>query len=149
VRIILDSRLRLPLTARVVAEAKRVPTWVITLRGGDALRQEAFRECGVELIEVGPDDGAGIAMTKALQALGARGITRILAEGGAMLAAALLRSGLADRLAWFHAPRIIGGDGIAAVAPLGLERLAGAPGFVRTGVQEVGDDVLETYRRVP
>jgi diaminohydroxyphosphoribosylaminopyrimidine deaminase/5-amino-6-(5-phosphoribosylamino)uracil reductase len=149
VRVIVDSRLRLPLTARVVADAKRVPTWVVTLRGGDALRQEAFRACGVALIEVGPDDGAGIDMKEALQALGARGITRILAEGGAMLAAALLRTQLADRLAWFHAPRVIGGDGIAAVAPLGLARLADAPGFLRTGIQELGDDVLETYRRIP
>jgi diaminohydroxyphosphoribosylaminopyrimidine deaminase/5-amino-6-(5-phosphoribosylamino)uracil reductase len=149
VRVIVDSRLRLPLTARVVADAKRVPTWIVTLRGGDALRQEAFRDCGVELIEVEPDDGAGIDMKEALQALGGRGLTRVLAEGGAQLAAALLRARLADRLAWFHAPRVIGGDGIAAVAPLGVVQLGRAPGFVRTSIQEIGDDVLETYRRVP
>lgn len=146
VRIIVDSRLRMPLTARAVADARRVPTWIVTLRHGDALRQEAFRACGVELVEAGSDE-AGVNMKEALQALGARGLTRILVEGGSLLAASLLRAGLVDRLAWFRAPRLIGGDGIPAVAGFGLEQLAEAPGFVRTELLEIGEDVLETYRR--
>jgi diaminohydroxyphosphoribosylaminopyrimidine deaminase/5-amino-6-(5-phosphoribosylamino)uracil reductase len=147
VRIVVDSRLRLPLTARLVADARDVATWIVTLRQGDPIRQEAFRACGVELIEVGPDDGAGIAMGEALQVLGARGLTRILAEGGAMLASALLRAELVDRVAWFRAPRVIGGDGVASVASIGLAELAATPRFERVGVQELGEDVLETYRR--
>jgi diaminohydroxyphosphoribosylaminopyrimidine deaminase/5-amino-6-(5-phosphoribosylamino)uracil reductase len=147
VRVIVDSRLRLPLTARVVAEARQVPTWIVTLRDGDALRQEAFRDCGVELVEVGADGAAGISMTEAMQALGARGLTRILVEGGAMLAASLLRAGLIDRLAWFRAPRVIGGDGVPAVAAFGVEQLVASPGFERVALQEIGEDVLETYRR--
>jgi diaminohydroxyphosphoribosylaminopyrimidine deaminase / 5-amino-6-(5-phosphoribosylamino)uracil reductase len=147
VRIVVDSRLRVPLTARIVADARRAPTWFLTLRGGDALRQEAFRACGVELIEVEPDGGAGVALAAGLRALGARGVTRVLAEGGSHVAASLLRDRLVDRIAWFRAPRLIGGDGIPAVAAFGLEHLAAAPGFVRCGLIECGEDVLETYRR--
>jgi diaminohydroxyphosphoribosylaminopyrimidine deaminase / 5-amino-6-(5-phosphoribosylamino)uracil reductase len=147
VRIVVDSRLRVPLTARIVADAQRAPTWFLTLRGGDALRQEAFRACGVELIEVEPDGGVGVAMAAGLRALGARGVTRVLAEGGSHVAASLLRDRLVDRIAWFRAPRLIGGDGIPAVAAFGLEHLAAAPGFVRCGLIECGEDVLETYRR--
>jgi diaminohydroxyphosphoribosylaminopyrimidine deaminase/5-amino-6-(5-phosphoribosylamino)uracil reductase len=149
VRIVVDSRLRVPLTARIIADARQAPTWFITLRGGDALRQAAFRECGVELIEVEPDGGAGIAMAAGLRALGERGVTRVLAEGGSHVAASLLRDRLVDRIAWFRAPRLIGGDGIPAVAPFGLGRLADAPGFARSGLIECGEDVLETYRRTP
>jgi len=149
VRIVVDSRLRVPLTARVVADARRAPTWFLTLRDGDALRQEAFRACGVELIEVDADGGAGVDMAAGLRALGARGVTRVLAEGGSHLAASLLRDSLVDRLAWFRAPRLIGGDGIPAVAAFGLERLADAPGFARGQSIEAGEDVLETYRRTP
>jgi diaminohydroxyphosphoribosylaminopyrimidine deaminase/5-amino-6-(5-phosphoribosylamino)uracil reductase len=149
VRIVVDSRLRVPLTARVIADARQVATWFLTLRDGDALRQEAFRSCGVELIEVAADNGAGVEIGEGLRALGQRGLTRILVEGGAHLAASLLRDRLVDRLAWFRAPRLIGGDGIPAVAAFGLERLAEAPGFERSGLIEAGEDVLETYRRAP
>ncbi|MBV9522558.1 MAG: bifunctional diaminohydroxyphosphoribosylaminopyrimidine deaminase/5-amino-6-(5-phosphoribosylamino)uracil reductase RibD, partial [Alphaproteobacteria bacterium] len=74
VRLVVDSRLRVPLTARLVAAAREVPTWFLTLGNGDAPRQEAFRECGVELIEIGADEGVGIDMGEALRALGARGL---------------------------------------------------------------------------
>lgn len=63
-----------------------------------------------------------------------------------MLAAGLLRDGLVDRLAWFRAARIIGGDGVPAVAGFGLEALADAPRFRRLSVETVGEDVLEEAR---
>jgi diaminohydroxyphosphoribosylaminopyrimidine deaminase / 5-amino-6-(5-phosphoribosylamino)uracil reductase len=147
VRIIVDSRLRVPLTLRLVADAGQIATWIVTLKEGEAARKEAFRSCGVELIEVGPNGGAGIDLAEALQALGARGLTRVLVEGGSVLAASLLRDELVDRVAWFRAPRVIGGDGIPAAAPCGLQRLADTPSFRRTGLEELGEDVLETYRR--
>lgn len=147
VRLVFDSRLRVPLTHSVVAEARRVPTWFLTLRNGDGPRQEAFRACGVELVEVDADAAGAIDLGAALRALGARGLTRILVEGGAHLAASLLRAGLVDRLAWFRSARLIGGDGIPAVAAFGLDRLADAPRFTRLSVETVGEDVLETFRR--
>lgn len=147
VRVIVDGRLRVPLTARVVAEANHVPTWFITLRHGDAARREAFLSCGVELIEVAATPDHVIDMASAFQELGRRGLTRVLVEGGATLAAVLLRAGLVDRLAWFHAPSLIGGDGIPAVAPLGIEKLAEIPRFERVSVEAVGEDVLETLKR--
>ena len=148
VRVVADSRLRVPLTARVVAEARRVPTWFITLRHGDAARREAFRSCGVELIEVPATPDHTVDMAAAFQELGRRGLTRVLVEGGATLAAVLLRAGLVDRLAWFHAPSLIGGDGIPAVAPLGITNLEDAPRFERLSLEPVGDDVLEILRKV-
>jgi diaminohydroxyphosphoribosylaminopyrimidine deaminase / 5-amino-6-(5-phosphoribosylamino)uracil reductase len=147
VRIVVDSRLRVPLTARVVAEAGRVPTWFVTLRHGDRARREGFLSAGVELIEVPATGDHTIDLTAALAELGARGLTRVLVEGGATLAAVLLRANLVDRLAWFHAPALIGGDGVPAVAPLGLEKLDDAPRFERITVEPVGEDVLETLRR--
>ncbi len=146
VRIVVDGRLRVALTARVVAEARRVPTWFITLKNDAPARHRAFRDCGVELIEV---DAAGdtVDLAAALQELGRRGLTRVLVEGGATLAAALLRAQLVDHLAWFHAPRLIGGDGIPAVTAFGVDRLAATPTFERTGIEALGEDVLETFRR--
>jgi diaminohydroxyphosphoribosylaminopyrimidine deaminase/5-amino-6-(5-phosphoribosylamino)uracil reductase len=124
-----------------------VPTWFITLRHGDTARREALRGCGVDLIDVPATADHTVDMAAALAELGRRGLTRILVEGGATLAAVLLRADLVDRLAWFQAPSLIGGDGIPAVAPFGVERLADAPRFVRTALEAVGEDVLELLRR--
>ncbi len=147
VRIVLDSRLNVPLTARVVAEARQVPTWFITLRHGDAARREALASCGVELIEVPATAAHMVDMNAAFHELGRRGLTRVLVEGGSTLAAVLLRAGLVDRLAWFRAPLLIGGDGIPAVAGFGLAELAEARRFERVALETVGEDVLETLRR--
>jgi len=150
VRVVADSRGRLPLTARLVATAAQTPTWLLTLGGGDARRLDAFRGAGVVVIEVPEADTGTIDPAAALAALADRGITRLLVEGGARLAAGLLRAGLVDRLAWFHAPTVLGGDGLAAVEAFGVDRLDRQPRFSRTApVQPAGDDLLELYERTP
>ena len=146
VRVVLDRQLRIPRSAAVIADARQTPTWIVTLRSADAARRAALLAAGVTLIDVDPDSEGRIDLVAALAALGERGVTRLLIEGGARLAAALLRARLVDRLAWFHAPLLIGGDGTPAVAALGLDRLADAPGFERLSVARVGDDMLTTFR---
>lgn len=146
VRIVVDGRLRVPLTAQIVAGAQRIPTWFVTLKGDAPERHQAFRECGVELIEV-ERAGETVDLAAALEELGRRGLTRVLVEGGAKLAAALLRAELVDYVAWFRAPRLIGGDGVPAVTAFGIDRLAATPRFERIGAETLDEDVLETFRR--
>lgn len=148
VRIVLDSRLRLPLTSHLVATAQLTPTWLVTLAGGgEAARRRALADAGVEMIEVGADETNQISLIEALRALAERGLTRVLVEGGSHLAAGLLRERLVDRISWLRAPSLIGGDGLPAARAFGVDHLAAAPRFVRAGLIRVGDDVLETYRR--
>jgi diaminohydroxyphosphoribosylaminopyrimidine deaminase/5-amino-6-(5-phosphoribosylamino)uracil reductase len=79
--------------------------------------------------------------------MAARGITRVLIEGGAALAASFLRAGLVDRLAIFRAGMAIGGDGLAAIAELGAGKLENAPRFRLESVERLGDDTLEFRAR--
>ena len=146
VRVVIDRHLRIPLTARLIAQAQQAPSWVVTLASADAARCEAFRASGVTLIEVPADADGNVDLGAALLALGERGLTRLLVEGGARLAASLLRAGLVDRLAWFHAPMLLGGDGLAALAGFGLDGLAAAPRFERLSAEPVGADLLEIFR---
>jgi len=146
VRVVIDRHLRVPQTARLIAEARRVPTWVLVLGSADPARRAAFLASGVTLIDVGPDAEGQIDLAAALGALGERGITRLLVEGGAKLAAAFFRAGLVDRLAWVHAPLLIGGDGIPAIAGFGLTALADAPALERVSMEAVGADVLTVFR---
>ena len=146
VRIVLDRSLRIPAAAAVIAEAGRVPTWVLTLSSADPARRAIFAGAGATLIDIAPDPAGQIDLALALAELGARGLTRLLVEGGARLAAALLQARLVDRLVWMHAPLLIGGDGTPAIAPLGLDALATAPGFVRISTEAVGADMMTAYR---
>jgi diaminohydroxyphosphoribosylaminopyrimidine deaminase/5-amino-6-(5-phosphoribosylamino)uracil reductase len=144
VRVVLDRHLRIPPSARVIAEARQAATWVVTLPAVDPVRRAVFLAAGVELIEVDPAPEGRIDLAATLAALGARGLTRLLVEGGAELAAALLRARLVDRLAWMHAPLLIGGDGVPAIGALGVSALTEAPAFERVSSETVGSDVLTT-----
>ena len=147
VRIVVDTRLQLPLTANLVATAGEVPTWLITVNGGDETRLKAYRDCGVEVLSAAPDSAGYPDIHAAMGALAEKGITRLLVEGGAGISAAFLRAGLVDRIAWFRAPGIMGGDGISAVAAYGLAQLEDMARFDSVSSERLGDDRLETYRR--
>jgi diaminohydroxyphosphoribosylaminopyrimidine deaminase/5-amino-6-(5-phosphoribosylamino)uracil reductase len=146
-RIVLDGRLRLPLTHDLVRRAGEHPTWMLTRADNDQARLRLFRKAGVEVLTVATDAAGVLDLAACLRALAERGLTRILVEGGAHIAAALLRLGAVDRLAWFRGSVILGADGHPATATFGLERLADAPGFRRLSVEIIGEDVLETFAR--
>jgi diaminohydroxyphosphoribosylaminopyrimidine deaminase/5-amino-6-(5-phosphoribosylamino)uracil reductase len=147
--VVVDSRLRLDLTSKLVRTAAQVPTWVACLADPEPDRAQAFRDAGVELLEIAPGQDGEMPIRAVLAALAGRGVTRVLAEGGARLAASLMRDNLADRIEWFRAASIIGGDGIPALQGFGLEHLAGAPTFERLSVRQCGADVVESYRLMP
>jgi len=149
VRVVLDGRLHLPLTSQLVMTARILPTWLVTLRNNEARRREAYAACGLEVIEVGESNEGSLDLREALRRLGERGITRLLVEGGSRVSGAFLRAGLIDRIAWFRAPRVIGGDGVPAAAAIGVDLLFDTPSFVRTGISEAASDLLETYARKP
>jgi diaminohydroxyphosphoribosylaminopyrimidine deaminase / 5-amino-6-(5-phosphoribosylamino)uracil reductase len=146
VRVALDRQLRIPLGAHLIAQARQVPTWLVTLATADPARQQALSDAGVVVIAAEPDAPGYIDLAQALGLLGGRGLTRLLVEGGGRLAAALLQAGLVDRLVWLHAPLLLGGDAVPAIAALALDHLADAPGFERLSSETLGDDLLTIFR---
>lgn len=147
VRVVFDATAKLAPTAKIVATARQVPSWAVIGPNALAAQRGALERAGVVLIDAEVTAAGHTDVPDALRALAARGITRVLCEGGAGIAASLLRAKLVDRLAWFHAPRVIGGDGIAAADALGIAALGEAPGFTRVALETSGEDVLETYVR--
>lgn len=145
-RIVVDPRLRLPLTSLLVREAAKVPTWIACLEKPEPARAAAYRQSGVELIEIAPK-GDQPDMTGLFAALGARGLTRVLVEGGGRVVAALLAAGLIDRAVMFRAGPVIGGDGVPAVAGFGLEKLVDAPRFRLIESHALDGDMMEIWAR--
>ncbi|MDB5370028.1 MAG: riboflavin biosynthesis protein RibD [Roseomonas sp.] len=144
VRVVADARLRTPPSARLFDNP--APAWIATRPGHPDAPLEALRARGAEIVEVPEAEGAtGLDPAALLRALAVRGVTRVLAEGGAALAAALLRAGLVDRLAWFHAPAIMGADGRPAADALPLDVLAAMPRFRRVSAAMLGPDLLSEF----
>ena len=148
VRIVMDGRLRLPPEARLACTAREVPTWVVTAAGADTTKKKALAALGVEIVEVPAGPDGRIEAKTALAELGQRGLTRVLVEGGGTLAAALLKADLVDRMAWFHAPSVLGGEGRPAVGALALAALAEMPRFAPVARTAAGVDGLVTFRRI-
>ena len=146
VRVVADSHLRTPLTKKLIATASQDPTWILIRDGTDRERRHAFANLGIKLIEVAGAE-TGIDIAQGLAALAAAGLTRILVEGGAELSASLLRADLVDRIAWFHAPTVMGGDAWPAVQAFGIDHLAAMPRFTRVGETPLGDDMLTEFAR--
>jgi diaminohydroxyphosphoribosylaminopyrimidine deaminase/5-amino-6-(5-phosphoribosylamino)uracil reductase len=146
-RIVADSHLRTPLTARIVASAQDKPTWILHRDGADPARIEALTAAGVTCLETAGDE-MGIDPAAALSALAQAGLTSILLEGGARLAAAMLRAGVVDRLVLYQAPGIIGGDGTPAVQAMGVALLDAMPRFQRVAQTPTGNDLLIEFCRI-
>jgi diaminohydroxyphosphoribosylaminopyrimidine deaminase/5-amino-6-(5-phosphoribosylamino)uracil reductase len=134
-RVVLDSRLRTPATAKVASGN----TLILTTAAPHAVGQAG-------VVAVAADD-ARPAIAAVLDALTARGVTSLLIEGGGRVAASFLTAGVVDAIEWFRAPILLGGEGRPCVASLALAKLADAPKFRRLGVEPVGDDLWERYTR--
>jgi len=146
VRVVIDGRDALPATHKLIAGAKKNPSWVLSPATRAAERRGQYGAAGVEIIEVAAGEG-GVDIADGLRALAKRGITRLMVEGGGRVAASLLRAGLVDRLVWFRAPRVIGGDGLPAAAGFGVDALDDAVNFTTIESRAVGDDIMEIYAR--
>ena len=145
VRVLVDGATALPRTHALIATASETPTWLVLPRARVKPRRRDYEGSGVKLLPVADGADGRVDPAAALAALAGEGITSVLAEGGGALAASLLRARLVDRLVWYRAPRLIGGDGRAAIAALGVDTLDAAMDFAKISLRPVGADLVETY----
>jgi diaminohydroxyphosphoribosylaminopyrimidine deaminase / 5-amino-6-(5-phosphoribosylamino)uracil reductase len=149
-RVILDSRLRLPLEARVVQTAQDDVVVLCSL--AEEKKKKKLQKLGVrvEQIPVGAMDGRP-DMAGIVGFLGELEITGVLIEGGAHVNWAALASGTVDKIFLYYAPKILaGGDSIPFAAGAGFRSLREAPLVKSFSLHRIGDDfALEGYLRDP
>ncbi len=146
VRIILDSQLKLANYTEldVIARAKNQKTWVFTV-SKDKNRISKLEALGVQVFQISSTNSGHVDVKAVSAVLAEQGITRLLIEGGASVATSFLSNRLVDRVHAFRAPQIIGADGLAAIGPLGLARVADGPRFIRCDTQIIEDDCVDLY----
>lgn len=141
-RVIIDSKLRTPLKAKVVQDQETVPTIIYT---GDNVSDEGVREylsLGCRVEKVSFDQGGYLSLAQILKHLGGLGVSSLLVEGGAAVFTSFLQQKLADRLITVVAPKIIGAEGIPAIGELDISRMAEVERWKFKRVKKLGRDVM-------
>lgn len=146
VRVVADSGLRMDVDTRLGRTAREAPVWMVHSARAEAATKAAWQETGAELIACDQDAQGRIAPGDALGQLAARGVTRVLCEGGGGLAASLIKEGLVDELHIFNAGHLFGADGTAGLGPLGVDQI-GDKDWRLVSLAPVGEDVLQVWRR--
>ena len=148
IRLVADSRLRIPHDAKLLRTSARTPTWIFTTIAAreKALKlQESYPH--LRIIPVAHDEAGRVSLPAMLERLGGEGINRLMVEGGAHLARAFVEGGFVDEAAIFTAPeKTLGPGGLEALAGLPLAVLTDAP-FSLAGETPLGADVLRVYEK--
>ena len=146
VRVVLDSALRLPPGSRLARSARDVPVWVVT--GGEASRtaENALLREGVTVLRAAQSDGR-LGLAAVLKLMGARGVTRLMVEGGPTLGAALLAADLIDEAVLFQSSKVVGTDGVDALDGLPLTVLTQSPRLKCVMSEPVGADTRLVFER--
>ena len=143
-RVVLDSRQRLADGCRLVATAREIPTYVISTTPPEP----RLLEQGVRVLRVHAVGEERPELRDVVETLAGEGLRRLFVEGGGQVAGSFLRCELVDRLEWFRAPIVIGGEGRPGVGALAVTALSDAPRLRRIEIREVGDDLWERYERI-
>jgi len=110
-RVIFDTKLRLPVASRLVQSAREAPTWVVCTTDAPSSNEGALVERGVEVLRAPASAEGRIDPVAALKMLATRGIVTVMVEGGAELAGSLLAAVAVDELHCFVAPILLGPRG--------------------------------------
>jgi diaminohydroxyphosphoribosylaminopyrimidine deaminase/5-amino-6-(5-phosphoribosylamino)uracil reductase len=141
VRIILDSKLRIPLGSKILKEQNLAVTIVATTPQANERKLTCLKEMGIETLVVQEDEEGKIYLLDLLKKLGKRNISSILVEGGAKVITSFLRQGLADKIIVAIGPKIMG-RGIEAVGDLGISNINHALKLSSMKTHRRGEDLI-------
>jgi diaminohydroxyphosphoribosylaminopyrimidine deaminase/5-amino-6-(5-phosphoribosylamino)uracil reductase len=130
--------------SRLLTSARETPLWIIAGEHAPAASETALRQSGAEVLRVAERQGR-LDLREAVKILAARGITRLMVEGGAAVASAFIESDLVDQAIFFHSSATIGEGGLPALEPGAARRLDRQ--LKRISTEAVGSDRKETYER--
>jgi diaminohydroxyphosphoribosylaminopyrimidine deaminase/5-amino-6-(5-phosphoribosylamino)uracil reductase len=148
VRVVLDSRLRIPGTSRLVHSARETPLWVMASELAEAPAAMKLGAAGAQVMRLTPPKtSSGLDPAAVLHALAEKGITRLLVEGGARVASSFVAAGLVDEVWLLRGPDPIGADGVAALDALPLTAITQSPALKARASETLQKDTLTIYER--
>jgi diaminohydroxyphosphoribosylaminopyrimidine deaminase/5-amino-6-(5-phosphoribosylamino)uracil reductase len=146
-RVVLDSRLRLPETSRLCATAAQYPTWVLTTETAPAAREASLRARGVEIARLGADPEGHLDLGEAHYWLAQKGVTRVFSEGGPRVGSKLIELGLADEVVLLTATKPLGREGLPALSPAAYRVLEDPARYAETERASYPPDEMRCWER--
>ncbi|MDY7229933.1 bifunctional diaminohydroxyphosphoribosylaminopyrimidine deaminase/5-amino-6-(5-phosphoribosylamino)uracil reductase RibD [Hyalangium rubrum] len=141
VRVVVDSRLSLKATHTVFTQRSAARTVLATLEDPSGRKARRFTALGVEVWQVREKRGR-VDLKALLTRLAQEGLNHVLVEGGAEMYGSFLRDRLADELALFLAPKLIGSQGLSWAGDLGVKVMAEALTLKNATFEQLGEDLL-------
>jgi diaminohydroxyphosphoribosylaminopyrimidine deaminase/5-amino-6-(5-phosphoribosylamino)uracil reductase len=141
-KVIVDSKLRTPLNARLFSS--NLPASVIIATTKNALKKRIALFCkkGIQIFVL-PDKNGQVALGALMRKLAKMEITNVLVEGGGRIIGSLLEERLVDKILFFIAPKIIGGrDAISSVMGKGIDKVSKAIRLKDIKIKRLGEDIL-------
>ena len=139
-RIVVDSKARIPLDAQVITDG--LPTVIAVTTQAPQDKLDSLRACGITIITTEAKQGR-VDLKQLFNILGEQGITSILVEGGASINASVIEENLVDKIKWFIAPKIIGGENAPGpVSGIGVADVNQAALFEEIKMESIGEDIL-------
>ncbi|MDL2275043.1 bifunctional diaminohydroxyphosphoribosylaminopyrimidine deaminase/5-amino-6-(5-phosphoribosylamino)uracil reductase RibD [Desulfosarcina sp. OttesenSCG-928-G10] len=143
VRIILDTRLSTPPSARLLGQASDAPTWIVCGPDAPEDRRRALSDAGARIISAPLAASGRIDLAALMDILGENAITSLLIEGGGAVMGSAFSAGIVDKVCFFYAPKILGGDdGVPVCRGQGPVRMDQCLAVHDLSVRLIGDDVL-------
>lgn len=145
-RIVLSRQLDLPLTGQLARSAVAIPLILCHGKSAPPDLRDAWSGLGARLVPCAERAGQ-LDMRDVMRQLAGAGLTRVFCEGGSSVAASLIAADLVDELIGFTAGVTIGGDGLPAIAPMGIDTLKASPRYALKSTRTLGPDVLHIWTR--
>lgn len=147
IRIICDSRLRIPLSSRIMQTATEIHTIIAACDTADRARKKALEQAHASVLTV-PEQNGHLNLPILMQKLAEQKIDSILLEGGGTLAEAMLREQLVQQIYAYIAPKLFGGNGrYSPVSGHGVKIPDEAWQFELEEILPLGKDLLLTYKK--
>ena len=140
-RIVVDGRLRIPLTAKVLNDEGVDKTVIVATEKANRRKAQGLKNLGAEILWAAKNQRGEVDMKDLLEKLGRMGITSVLVEGGAKIITSFLRERLADKIVIMIAPKLIG-EGIEAVGNLETRDLNEALRISKMKTRRLGEDIV-------
>ena len=140
-RIIVDSKLRIPIKSSVLTDANACLTIIATTSDAPAAKIAAVKKRGVEVWVVRKERDGRVGLRDLLKQLGKREIMSVLIEGGSEIITSLLKSGLVDKMIIPIAPMIVG-KGLEAIGDLNINKINNSIRFTSFKTMKKGDDII-------
>ena len=148
IRIVVDSRLSLPLKSNLIKTINKSPVHIWTSKKSKTEKKEVLKDMGVKILELEEDDRNRLCLSEGLKCLGHNGINNLLVEGGGQVSASFIANNLVDRVYLYRSGMFLGENSVSSVSDLGFEDIPLEKKFFRKNFRLLENDVFEEWKTI-